>query len=182
MIVASIDVETTGLDPEKAELLSVGCVIFDTAYPEYAPDVEVEFFVRHDYLIGHPTALVMNIELIKHCQDTDRLILKEIGDKLLSIFSRHLRVVFAGKNFASFDRLFLEANIHTWPKIQAHGGHRTLDPGSMYMLRGDPSPPNLRDCCVRAGVKFDPDLAHTALYDAQCVARCIYNFCWKPKV
>ena len=65
MIYVSIDIETTGKDPETCDLLSVGAVIEDTK--KMLPWEEVPKFyaiVPREHIKGHPVALEMNKELI----------------------------------------------------------------------------------------------------------------------
>lgn len=57
----SIDIETTGLNPEKCQVLQIGAVIEDTSNP--LPFEELPKFnciVEHDDYLGQPTALKMN--------------------------------------------------------------------------------------------------------------------------
>ena len=69
----------------------------------------------------------------------------------------------AGKNFASFDRPFLEAGVPGWQddvKIK----HRTIDPGSLFWRPGVEYIPDTKTCNERANLP--PLVAHTAVEDA----------------
>jgi len=178
MFVMSIDVETTGLDPVTSDLLSVGCVIFNSTNPEYKELFSHEWCVYHTHLKGHPRALTMNHELVSKADDTlTRFPIDVISQDLLNIFATYPnRITFAGKNFLSFDELFLKAYLPDWEAIRKYSGRRVLDPGSMFARPFDDAPPILEECCARAGVEYEAAKAHDALYDARLVARCIHSF------
>lgn len=62
----SIDIETTGLDPEKNQILTIGAVIEDTSNRE-VPVKDLPSFhgaIYYEELIGSPFALNMNSEII----------------------------------------------------------------------------------------------------------------------
>lgn len=59
-----------------------------------------------------------------------------------------LRVVFAGKNFATFDLRFLE-KLPRWEKC-VNPARRVLDVGSMYFEAEDKEVPNIKTCIERA--------------------------------
>lgn len=62
----SIDIETTGLDPEKNQILTIGAVIEDTSNPGVAVNDLPSFHgaIHYEELIGSPFALNMNKEII----------------------------------------------------------------------------------------------------------------------
>jgi DNA polymerase III epsilon subunit-like protein len=156
----SIDIETTGLDREKCEILSIGAVIEDTSNPlpiDELPKYHVA--IKRNGFYGEPTALTMNAGLIgaiteyqnsRNEEDRER-IAKEYDIRFLdesevavdfyhwlfansafeydpqrvlsghvtrhplfgmvpvvgsSVQKAHINV--AGKNFATFDKVFLE--------------------------------------------------------------------------
>lgn len=174
----SIDVETTGLDPATSDLLSVGCVIFNSQNPEYKELYTREWFVYHTHLRGHPRAFVMNAELVSKADDTlSRLPIDIISHEILEMVQTYpRRVTFAGKNFLNFDELFLTKYLPDWAAIRKYSGRRVLDPGSMFAKPTDDVPPDLRNCCVRAGIVYEDSKAHDAIYDARLVAKCIHSF------
>jgi hypothetical protein len=62
----SIDIETTGLDPERCDVLSIGAIIEDSANPlpyEECPKFHAAI-LRHE-LNGSPRAITMNADLIE---------------------------------------------------------------------------------------------------------------------
>ena len=67
MIYVSIDLETTGLETDKHQVLSIGAVIEDTTKPEIKVEDLPTFHgvIVHNELIGSPFALNMNRDLIE---------------------------------------------------------------------------------------------------------------------
>jgi hypothetical protein len=67
MIYVSIDLETTGLETENHQILSIGAVIEDTTKPEIAVEDLPTFhgIIVHNELTGSPFALNMNRDLIE---------------------------------------------------------------------------------------------------------------------
>lgn len=152
----SIDIETTGLNPLKDQILQFGAV-----------KCTGETFTRNikwDRISGDPFALDMNKNLL-NCEDG--ILISELfidfnawmdipKDKLLA----------AGKNIAGFDYPFL-AQVGFVGMF--HYGF--LDVGPMYFQSGDTKLPNLTECLRRAGM--EPTNLHTALGDAWDVHRLI---------
>lgn len=178
MKIFSIDLETTGLNTKSDQILQIGCVYFDTNEP-FDRREKRGWIIKWERICGHPRALTMNRDLIRTIdQQPDQCYyyahaMNELTTFIRSKFDHDIpkvKFMAAGKNFASFDNMFL-----SWPEIcKPH--HRTLDPGSMYVYKSDCLPPTLEQCCQRAGVIYDKTKAHDAVYDADVVAECVYNF------
>ena len=178
MKIFSIDLETTGLNPRSDQILQIGCVYFDTRQP-FDMREKMSWIVKWERIAGHPRALTMNQALIRtidQCPDKCHYLqhaMTEFTNYIRSKFDADIpKVKFtaAGKNFASFDNLFFQ-----WPEIcKPH--HRSLDPGAMYVRSLDEAPPTMLECCIRAGVNYCEAKAHDAVYDADIVADCVYNF------
>lgn len=192
----SIDIETTGLDPETCQILSFGAIIEDTSKPLTFEEVP-KFYkqIKYDTIVGEPFALNMNKELIKDISENKHgLILEEelssefwsflwdnglipLSMKEFSfptdggrtakpiLFHRApiINIRAAGKNFNSFDKLFIE-RLTYWKKLfKIH--QRVLDPAALYVdFYKDEWLPNLDTCLERAGV--DRKVSHNALEDA----------------
>lgn len=209
----SIDIETTGLDPEKCDILSIGAVIEDTNNPlplDQLPSFHVA--IKRENISGSMFAINMNRELIETIvnyqstkDDNEKSeIIKKTGMKFLyedevaidfyyflyknglmndngsnriytqhpiygevpsinqkSIPSDHLNV--AGKNFGTFDKLFLE-RLPRWKQL-IKMRTRILDPAILFVdWKSDESLPGLNLCKVRSEIKGE--VTHNALEDA----------------
>lgn len=156
----SIDLETTGLDPAKHQILEIGAAAFDLGHGLVDT---FNLIVRHEFLSGTAYALAVNDRLIKAIAEGQGVHLKDALDRFSDWLKGHEvddKVVAAGKNFAGFDRLFLEWS--GFPVGRFH--HRSLDPTVLYLHPGDSVPPSLAECAQRAHVSPRPE--HVALEDA----------------
>lgn len=182
----SIDIETTGLNPETCDVLEIGAVI-DTD-----PSVPIDklptyrFRVIQDTYRGEPYALSMHKELFADIA-ANRLNIKVPDEDFCNLYGKpgHFSQTFdvwlqrngippfnfvvAGKNFANFDARFLSKMPGVGHFIKWH--HRILDPGSMFVLPTDLRVPGTDECCERAGInpKDFPGKWHTAIFDSQIV-------------
>ena len=208
----SIDIETTGLDPEFCNVLSIGAIIEDSANPlpyEECPKFHVAI-TRHE-LYGSPRAITMNAELIANIgsymepatpisreeleKETGMLFLnpeevveafyeflflngivdnadltgpRKLGRSgksvpALSSKMKPVTITCAGKNFSTFDKLFLE-RLPRW-KQAIRIKQRVLDPAILFVdWKQDTEVPNLNKCKERAGIKGL--VTHNALEDA----------------
>jgi DNA polymerase III epsilon subunit-like protein len=212
----SIDVETSGLDPESNQVLSIGAVIEDTNNP--LPFEECPKFhgaIKHEDITGSLFAINLNRELIETivsyqtCNNDDErkdvekasgmkfyhkddiveafyhflylngmvnvdpdmnllervMKLNDDGKSVPVLTSRikptHITV--AGKNFATFDKHFLE-RLPRWKQV-IRIKQRILDPAILYIdWKNDTSLPSLGQCKERAGIHGI--VTHNALEDA----------------
>lgn len=192
----SIDIETTGLNPEACQVLQIGAVIEDTLNP--APLESLPTFnciIEHEAYSGQPTALAMNSWILKTLSGLEGL----SKDDRLEYRKKHnilpvgivaksfamwlmnngllpeevngpVKINAAGKNFASFDKQFLQ-RLPSWgAAVQIR--QRVIDPAIMFMdWTGDSSLPNLNECLRRA--KLEGVVTHDAVQDALDVIRVI---------
>lgn len=176
----SIDVETTGLDPDTCQILEFGAVIEDTDNKLPLDQLPTfQRYLRHRDVFGNPYALAMNHEILSRIANSnpnDPDVCKP-GD-LGVIFARWLSkhglnsgaITVAGKNFGGFDFQFLKRleDFTPWPVPIKH---RTLDPGTLFFNPAtDQSPPDLKTCMERAyptGGSFVVE--HRAVEDALAV-------------
>lgn len=169
---ASIDIETTGLDSEFCQILSVGVVIEDTK--NKLPFEEIPKFhaiILRKRIQGEPFALNMNkdiIEIINSNKEVANIILikeDELVDHLISFFRMNGlegKISVAGKNYTGFDKKFLE-KIEGWDRLNIH--RRVIDPAPLYMDWGnDEELPDLNLCKFRAGISGE--VTHDAIEDA----------------
>ena len=90
-----------------------------------------------------------------------------------------VKIITAGKNFASFDKPFLDRLLELYRVPYANFdygipyidfGHRTIDPANLYIdFENDADIPSLGICLKRAGI--DDEVTHNALLDAWDVVR-----------
>jgi len=173
----SIDIETTGLDPDICQVLELGAVIEDWERPVAQLPVFRRVLIRKE-ICGEPVALAMNaglLKLIAGRQDPpDSCLPAELGRQFAAWLTLHgvdpLHVQPAGKNFANFDAQFLKRL--TRFNEHVHFKHRTLDPAMLFWnLSTDETLPDSKTCMERAGI--DGEVAHTAVEDALSVVRMI---------
>lgn len=175
----SLDIETTGLNPETCDVLEVGAYIEDTDV--LRPRNELPSF--HKYIFkenyrGEPYAIAMNAHIFQKIlalrkqwtEDGQIPPTLTTPEGLVCSFARWMadnnlqsKPVLAGKNIAGFDIPFLNT-ISTW-KTAFKFHHRVIDPGMMYFdPRNDLVPPDLKECKKRA--KLPEHVTHEALDDA----------------
>jgi len=183
----SIDIETTGLDPEQDQILQFAAIIDDTEHPEVELDDLPQFqrIILHDRVSGSPQALAMNTWLLEEIaaglkpngnrKETCRI--KSLANQFFeflkangagNILHSRIHFVAAGKNFGGFDRLFLD-QVPNWNRyIQTH--RRVLDPTSLFFNpTSDEVPPCLKQCLERSG--YHAEVTHEATEDAKDVIR-----------
>lgn len=212
----SIDVETSGLDPESNQVLSIGAIIEDSENPlplDKCPKFHAA--IRHDEITGSLFAINLNRELIEtivsyqECKSQEEKddIEESSGmrfyhkDDIVEAFYHFLylngmvkvdpnanmmeaihkrdrdgnsvpvltsrikptHITVAGKNFATFDKLFLE-KLPRWKQV-IRIKQRILDPAILYVdWKGDSSLPSLGECKERAGI--EGIVTHNSLEDA----------------
>ena len=212
----SIDIETTGLDSEFNQILSIGAVIEDTLNQLPFEDLpKFHAVIKRESVYGSIFALNLNKDLIQAMKDyseakTDELkqeIEESFGAKFYhedevvealyqfcyrnglvdldpSFLYKQMKVVdgiaypilgsnmvktylnCAGKNFAGFDKKFLE-KLPRWKQVFSIRS-RVLDPGILFVdWINDESIPSLDECKKRAGI--DGAVTHNAVEDAMDV-------------
>lgn len=197
----SVDIETSGLDYEKNKILSFGAIIEDTT--KKLPFDELPKFnavVIQREIVGSPRALTMNSHLIDYIGqylDADENLKKEIEkisgykfyeeEKIVDEFydflgtqgystlvlNKPYTLNVAGKNFATFDKLFLE-QLPKWKKL-IRVRQRIIDPSVMFCdWSNDDALPSLTDCKKRANL--DEVVSHNALEDAWDVIQLLRKF------
>ncbi len=212
----SIDVETTGLDPEFNQILSIGAVIEDTLNPLPFEDLpKFHAVIKRESVYGSIFALNLNKDLIQAMKDYSEARTQELKDEVEESFGAKFynedEVVealyqfcyrnglvdldpnfinntrktvdgisypiltsnmpktylnCAGKNFAGFDKKFLE-KLPRWKQVFSIRS-RVLDPGILFVdWINDESIPSLDQCKQRAGI--EGVVTHNAVEDAMDV-------------
>jgi len=205
---ASIDIETSGLDSTKHQILSIGAIIEDTKLKlpfDQLPKFNTIVLQRD--ITGSPFALNLNkdiIELMGRYLEGDKesaildsdYVFLEKDEVVISFFrflfrngigyplfdrypinyetiesvkyptintARPITINVAGKNFGTFDKLFLE-KLPRWKQL-IRMKQRIIDPSPYYCdWDNDEALPSLQQCKDRAGVTGT--VSHTALDDA----------------
>lgn len=210
----SIDIESTGLNPEKHQILSIGVVVEDTN--DLNPIEELPTFhcaVLHNEIKGQPYALNMNRELISKIveyqtskdknavEDKYNMLFRKEEDVVKSLWEFLIEndfmdinvleqpyvelkdgkmfpmitnktpvthVTVAGKNFGTFDKLFIE-NLPRWKQLFKIR-QRIIDPAVLFVdWKNHESLPNLSTCKQIAG--FEKNVTHNADEDAKDIIR-----------
>ena len=176
----SIDCETSGLNPETCQVLSIALVLEDTNAPEVPVEElpHIHLIIRRDYLQGEPYAINLNkdiIQIIKEGRD-ERLthpdkVFKEIENFLYDNGFNPGKLKVAGKNFASFDKEFIK-RMEGFDTFEFSFHHRVLDVGPLFLdFKNDEWVPGLDTCMERAGVTGT--VQHCAYEDSKDVIRVI---------
>ena len=182
----SIDLETTGLNPDTCQILELGVVIDDLESPlDKLP--HFRYKVKEPNYRGEPRGLAMNWRLLnelsthKHTtllQPYNDMVGPEIQltCKVAAWLKENQidpkRFLAAGKNFSNFDARFLR-KVYAGDRLQWR--HRVLDPGSMYVQDTDIEVPSTGVCILRSGIDITqiPGKPHTIIHDALVVCALI---------
>jgi oligoribonuclease (3'-5' exoribonuclease) len=167
----SIDIETTGLNPEKCQILEFAAVLDDTdkvCKISELPRLHLRFNLGEGFY-GEPYALNLNGALIQKIFKKDDTECKIVDNRQLNILIKNFidlyipytdNVVVAGKNFHGFDKKFLD-KIDTFTGVKL--SHRCIDPTVLFWQFADKELPSSEKCYSRAGLV--EDVKHTALED-----------------
>lgn len=212
----SIDVETTGLEKDRYQILSIGAILEDTEKKLSFEEIpKFHAAILHNEITGSPYALNMNSKIIEaitqyqSAQDQDEkndLVqmtgmqfyhedqvvegfyrwlydndMVEFDDRIMNGQIQMVRlengksypmltskikpvtINVAGKNFASFDKHFLE-RLPRWQQV-IRIRQRIIDPSVIFTnWNDDKALPSLFECKQRA--KIDGIVTHDALEDA----------------
>lgn len=206
----SIDIETSGLNPDMNHVLSIGAIIEDTETK--LPFEEIPKFnaiVLQNNIQGSPRAITMNNEIIslmgEYLEGKDEVreqlklrsgyqffeedqVIKEFywwlsdngfghdfndnnlgysvivnGRHVINGSTKPITINVAGKNFGTFDKLFLE-ELPWWQKL-IRTRQRVIDPSILFVdWSEDNTLPSLTKCKERAGI--EGIVTHNALEDA----------------
>lgn len=190
MIFVSIDLETTGLDAENCQILEFGAVLEDTN--NILPLEELPTFhayIKHPggNISGNIFALNLNADIIANLKNEKDLKDKyqylkpdELADAFLAWLKIHgleikekngkfyTTITVAGKNFAGFDRKFLNKIPDFSTKIRIR--QRVIDPAVLFVnWKEDDALPSLDECKEKAGIVGA--VTHLAVDDAMDVIK-----------
>jgi hypothetical protein len=163
--VASVDIETLGLNSDNCSIIEFGCVLDDYVTPLADLPRYRRLLFPEDWIFkGEPYAMAMNHKILKaiddwksgnNVDDQNQTIPETQLDESFSYFLKRNAaedITIVGKNFANFDRI--------------------LDVGSLfYDPRIDKHVPGLDECLKRS--KIEKQVEHTSIEDALDVLKCV---------
>lgn len=169
----SIDLETTGLDRKRDQVIMVAMIVEDTE--NKLPREELPTFaclVRHGVegapqrYEGSPFALWLNAWIFEALAKNDESKYPIYSSAEWETHARNFleanfvgqKVVAAGKNVAGFDIQFLGE------KITDKIFHRTIDPGSVFIDWKADKPDSLGD--IKKKLDIEGEVTHDAVDDA----------------
>ena len=188
----SLDLETTGGNPQRHQILELAAVVEDTKRPRPLADLPVfRRAVRHPEYVGTAGALALNARLLEELARKEpnpeicppEELLPQLREFLLAQgfkADKHdcVAVTMAGKNIASFDLGFLRELSGYGTLVRAEPA--MLDPAAFYLnWHKDSRLPSMSICKARAG-EADTEVAHEALADALDVVRLLRPFYQLP--
>lgn len=192
----SIDLEMSGPDPLRHQVLELAAVVEDTRRAAATPLDALPAFrraLRHPEICGTAGALALNAGLLHELADKAKAdapdicrpeeVLPQLREFLLANGFKldkkdRVSVTLAGKNVATFDLLFLRQLPGWGTLIKAEPA--TLDPAAFYLnWHKDSRLPTMLICQARAG-DAEPHVAHQALADALEVVRLLRPFYEHP--
>lgn len=189
-----IDIETTGVDSEKNQIIEIGALIEDTE--KKLPIEELPRFkaiIKHDSYVGSSVAINMNnrifsllsqAEIIRNSTEKSAFeskyniitISQAIGEFRYFIKQYYFDglnpepINIAGKNFPVFDKLFLD-KAEFWDKNFKYE-RRFIDPAMFYVdWSKDRRLPSLDECLKRAGI--ERQVTHDAIEDCIDTLLCL---------
>jgi len=172
---ASIDVETTGLDPTRCQIVELACVVETDWRTPVSQLPTFHRVVEHEEYRGDAYAIALNYRAFRELaakpalRTLPNVAANHLAAALSAFLADHLGPgpwVAAGKNFGTFDLRFLERLPGWADSVKLR--HRVIDPGSLWLDPGkDDYPPDLAACLDRAGAT-NPD-PHHPVHDARAV-------------
>ncbi len=156
-MIVSIDIETTGLDPERHSVLEIAAVWRENGTVKIAT-----CFVKQTEVFGNLVALNMNKDAIAQIVNGEGIEESEVSEFLDSKLPDNYIV--AGANF---DARFLR-KLGWEPKCH----HRIIDVGNLYWDKKSDKLPGIQKCMNIAGFGT---IKHDAVSDAVDVLRLVEN-------
>lgn len=189
----SIDIETTGLNFKKCDIIQFAAVMDDLDDPKPVEELpKFTAYLTADRYKGETYALSMhgaiflkianamkNKTTYDEVEGAHYLRLLDLPFAFRNFLTTNgmpenpktgsISLTIAGKNAGMFDLPFLKKKIKDWQGV--YFKHRVLDPASLYFQLGDKDLPDLKKCKERAGI--EGEVSHTAFEDAIDVIKLI---------
>jgi oligoribonuclease (3'-5' exoribonuclease) len=160
----SIDIETTGLNPDTCQVLELGCVLNDFSKPLMACRT-FEMIINPGHIQGEPRGLAMNARLLEKIADgngmTHPFAMKSFAQWMRDYVPSRVHPL--GKNVAGFDIQFLQ-RLPEWPAGHIH--YRSLEVGTLYANVNGILGQDELGAAVAKRLEI-PGEPHEALYDAR---------------
>ena len=174
----AVDIETSGFDANRHGILEIAAVTFEFLNNELVIDQRLRWAVRPfaTAAIDQASLKVTGIDLDDHDRGAigEKSALTELFKQARKAIKRHgcQRAILLAHN-AAFDAGFLRKAVErTGVKRDPFHPFSTLDTASLAAVSYGHTV--LSETCARAGIPYDKDKAHSALYDAE---RCALLFC-----
>lgn len=180
----TIDLETTGLDPQIDKILEIGMVLDGSRYyhlplrclPRYSRVVPRAHFPMSPFV----AAMHCENNLFNDLNDAGRPVPFDViwYDGLETIYGHDTelqRITVCGKNVSGFDIPFIKSEKLWNTSSRFKFNYRTLDPGSMFVTEDSTNIPSTEECLEMAGLKTSSK--HRALGDCYiCAALVRFKF------
>jgi len=186
----SLDVETTGLNPYRDQVLEIGMVLDDLTNPVPLDELpRFHCYVKPHRIHGNIVALSMNARILdilvkfekrqiptEELKEHPVLAPKKVEDFIEKWLKRNgfqpgESLNIAGKNPAGFDIPFLEGLLSDKSTVVFR--HRVIDPSTHFWEPGDVAMPNLNLCLKRAFPYEETLVTHRAVDDAMAIVRLV---------
>lgn len=186
-----LDLETTGLDPVKNDIIQLGVIYVQVDNGAIHKKGEAEWLVQpSNQADWNHQALTMNLDILSRIMSSNNNAIEQqdISGVLYNWLVQNgcrkstddrISLVLAGKNVMNFDYPFLKSlsNWSNYFKVLS----RHLDPTSLYYSPfEDQYLPDLKTCMEKAGFE-ETDVKHTALSDARKVYNLFLHY-WNSKL
>lgn len=168
MRITGLDLETTGLDAEDGHRIIEVCLV------EYDLDTRKRLAVCEEYVNPERSIPVESFEI--HGISSSKVAGKETWKV---IYPKHVKPILerADKliiHNADFDSVFLAHEIlrigHDIPDVDAFC---TMENARWATFNG--KAPNLGELCFALDVEYDPEKAHSAVYDVDVMMKCLFK-------
>ena len=174
----AVDIETSGFDANRHGILEIAAVTFEFLNGELVIDQRLRWAVRPfaAAAIDQASLKITGIDLDDHDRGAigEKNALTEMFKVVRKAVKRHgcQRAILLAHN-AAFDASFLRRAVER-TKVKRDPFHpfSTLDTASIAAVAYGHTV--LSEACARAGIPYEKDKAHSALYDAE---RCALLFC-----